>query len=167
MNALNTTSEIIVCTPYSNIAEYWGTRSALEAEGFTPESMMWPEGFKSVDWSDDNFCYSLQRRRPEGAKGPRKLFVDVDWWMVRIDPIKAKPSDVRYIEIRQKELADIIYRNSAEGRAENDRQCDRYWRSKRDAKFQTFKAMIPGLVAPGRDRKPRRIDFARAVHDGQ
>jgi hypothetical protein len=149
--------EVIVCTPHTEIAEYQGTRAALEAEGVIPQGTKWPEGFEDLRWRDEKFKYWLRRIRPEGAKGPRKQFADFDWWMFRFDPINRKGPGELHVERKAKELADLIYRQSPKGRDEWSKQFDRYWKAKGDDKFQAFKALIPGAVAPSRGRKPRPV----------
>lgn len=157
-----TTQEIIVCTPYSDIAEYQGTRAALEAEGVIPAGTKWPEGFSDLYWEDDRLRYWLRRKRPEGAKGQRKQFLEVDWWMLRFDPLKTESFEMRIIQRKSKELADTIYSQSAEGRAEHSKQWNCYWEAERDEKFQAFKALIPGIIRPKRGRKPKEAEASKA-----
>lgn len=160
-----TTQEIIVCTPYTDIAEYQGTRAALESEGVIPAGTKWPEGFDSLDWEDDRLRYCLCRERPEGAKGPRKQFLNVDWWTLRFDPLKTESFEMRIIKRKSKELADIIYSQSAKGRAEHGKQWNCYWEAKSDERFQAFKALIPGIIRPKRGRKPKEAQEAKASHN--
>jgi len=160
---LDLSTEIIVCTPYSNIAEYQGTRAALEAEGVIPAGAKWPKDFDDLDWEDDKCRYSLRRTRPEGVKGQHKQFLDVDWWRLRCNPINAKPADVRSVERKAKELADIIYSQSGKGQAEWHEQWKRHWEAKKDEKFQAFKALIPGLVRPKRGRRPKNAEQSKGA----
>lgn len=160
---LNLSTEIIVCTPYREIAEYQGTRAALEAEGVIPAGTKWPDGFDDLFWEDDKFRYWLRRKRPEGIKGPRKQFLDLDWWMFRCDPLNAKPVDIRNVERKVKELADIIHRQSAKGQAEWSTQWNRYWEARKDDKFQAFKALIPGVNRPKRGRRPKNADQSQGA----
>lgn len=157
-SGLDLSLEIIVCTPYSNIAEYQGTRAALEAEGVIPADIEWPEGFKDLHWNDDQFRYWLCRKRPNSIKGPRQQFLDIDWWMFRRDPLNAKPIGVRIVEEKAKELADTIYRCSPQGEAAWFAQWDRYQQSTKDVAFQAFKALIPGLIQPKRGRRTKNAD---------
>jgi hypothetical protein len=152
---LDLSSEIIVCT-YSDIAEYQGTRAALEAEGVIPAGTKWPEGFDDLRWEDEKFSYWIRRERPEGIKGPRKQFIELDWWMFRCNPINAKPIDARIVERKAKELAEAIYRQSPEGRANWNKQWNAYWESQRDDRYQVFKAIIPGINRPKRGRRPKK-----------
>jgi len=89
------TEIIVVCMTYPDIAEYQGTRAALEDEGVIPAGTKWPEGFDNLRWDDGKFRFWLRRERPEGAKGPRKQFLDIDWWMLRCDPRDAQHIDER------------------------------------------------------------------------
>lgn len=152
---LNFLLEVIVCTPSTDIAEYQGTRAALEAEGVIPRGTNWPEQFNDLFWDKEGFRYWLRRIRPEGVKGPRKQFVDFDWWMFRFYPINRKGPGELHVERKAKELADLIYRQSPNGREEWSKRYDRYWKAMGDDKFQAFKALIPGVCPARRGRKPK------------
>lgn len=133
-------SEIVVCTPYSGIAEYRGTCAALECEGVIPIGMQWPVGFNEVHWDDGKFSYWIRRQRPEGAKGARKQFETVDWWMLRCNPLSAESEADRLVKEKQKELSDAIYRASEKGRAEWRLSFSMYLEAQEDTKFQQFKS---------------------------
>lgn len=159
---LDLSAEIIVCSPFDGIAEYQGTRAALEAEGVIPTGTVWPDGFDSLYWGDDNFSYWLRRERPEGVKGPRKQFLGMDWWMFRCDPVKVQSWEAKAIEKKAKALASEIYRQSPNGRAEWGKQLNAYMEARRDDKFQAFKALIPGIVRPKRGRRPKEVQEAKS-----
>lgn len=158
-------AEIVVCTPYTGIAEYQGTRTALEGEGIIPVGTKWPEGFDELHWTDDKCRYWIRRKRPDGIKGPRKQFLDLDWWMLRCDPLNAKHICDLNVEIKAKELADMVYRQSAKGQAEWYKQWHRYCEAQNDDKFQAFKELIPGISRPKRGRKPKEARDAKASHN--
>jgi len=61
---LDLSAEIIICSPIDGIAEYQGTRTALEAEGIIPEGTVWPNGFDRLYWSDDKFSVELSAGCP-------------------------------------------------------------------------------------------------------
>lgn len=147
---LDLLSEIIVCLPFRGIAEYQGTRAALELEGIIPAGTKWPDGFNDLCWEDGKFRYWIRRKRPEGVKGPRKQFLDVDWWMLRCDPVNAKSRGAEDIERKSKELADEIYRQSIKGRSAIAAQFKAYWKAQDDEKFQAFKSLIAGINRPKR-----------------
>ncbi len=151
--ALDPSTEIVVCTPSFDIAEYQGTRAALEAEGVIPAGTDWPKGFDTLYWGDAKFSYWLRRTRPEGHNGPRKQFMHVDWWMLRCDPVNMPSHFVRTAKRIEKELADYVLRHSREGMAAWGRQFDRYLEAKKDEKFQAFKSLIPGIQRPKRGRR--------------
>lgn len=148
---LDLSNEIIVCTPYSDIAEYQGTRAALEAEGVIPAGTVWPEGFNDLHWENSRFRYRLRRKRPAAAKGARKQFLTVDWWMFRCDPLAGESIETLNIKHKAKELADAIHRASAKGRAEWYAHWNRYWQAQHDKPFQAFKTRL-GLVEKKRGR---------------
>ena len=151
---LDPSAELVVCTPYSDIAEYQGTRATLEAEGIIPAGTDWPEGYNDLYWQDSKFRYWLRRERPEGHKGPRREFLSVDWWMFRCDPLEAESIGARTIKRKAKELADIIYRASAKGQAESNAHWRRYFNARDDKPFEAFKAAC-GIVK-GRREQPRK-----------
>lgn len=160
---LDLSSEIIVRTLDIGVAEYQGTRAALEAEGVIPVGIQWPDGFNNHRWEDDQFRYWLCRKRPEGIKGPRKDFVDIDWWMLRFDPLNAKPISVRNVERKAKELADTIHLQSAEGRAAWHKRYDAYQETRKDEKWQAFKALIPGVNRPKGGRRPKLVEQSQGA----
>lgn len=150
---------IVIINPYRlDFAEFLGTRSMLEAEGVIPKGTDWPQGYDDRRWQAGQFDYWLSRQRPPGAKGPRKQFIDCDWFCLRQD-LTHRPSHAQ-CEIARKaqELKDTIYRRSPQGEAEWSAQWSRYWETAKDAAFQAFKATIPGLVAPKRGRRPKSSD---------
>lgn len=154
-SGLDLSAEIIVYTLYSHITEYQGTRAALEAEGVIPAGTQWPKDWDILRWKDGTFHYWLRRERPKGIKGSRQQLLNFDWWQFRFNPINAKSILDCNIELKAKELADMIHRQSPEGHAAWSKQFDRYCSAQQDEKFQAFKALIPGLVRPKCGRRPR------------
>jgi hypothetical protein len=150
---------IVTIRPHNlDLMEYQGTRAQLEAEGVIPEGTVWPDGDRSSKWQAGPFDYDLRRKRPDGMKGPKKLWVEGDWWVLRWEPTYLPPYAEREIKIKTKELADAIYRRSPKGEAEFNARWNRYWEAKQDQKFQAFIALIPGLVRPKRGRRPRNAE---------
>lgn len=158
--------EMIVIIDYKglDITEYHGTKAMLESEGIIPEGFEWPEGHNDVYWKDDQFNYWLRRHRPEGAKGSRKQFANVDWFQLRWDLIDANPLR-RQIARKVKELKNLVYLHSSKGSAENQSCWERYWKAKYDKQFQAFKAKIPCLATTGRDRKASQANIKNASID--
>lgn len=148
----DTPSELVIEIRPCNLdlTEYQGTRAQLEAEGVIPEGTVWPDGDKSERWQAGLFKYNLHRKRPNGMKGPKKRWVEGDWWALRWEPANLPSPAEREIKRKTKELADTIYRRSAKGEAEWSANWKRYWETTEDKKFQAFKALIPGLVRPKR-----------------
>lgn len=161
---LDLSVEIIVRSmPDISIAEYQGTRATLESEGLIPAGTKWPEGFDDLRWEDGDFRYWLRRERPEGIKGPRKQFLDLDWWMVRCDPVKPRSWESRAIEQKTKALADEIYLQSAKGREERSQRLSAYWEARADNKFQAFKSLIPGINRPKRGRRTEAAEKSQGA----
>lgn len=158
--------DLIVIIDYKgwDITEYHGTKTMLEGEGIIPEGFEWPEGYNRVCWEDDQFNYWLRRHRPEGAKGSRKQFANVDWFQLRWDLIDANQLR-RRIARKEKELKDLVYLHSSKGSAENQSCRERYWKAQDDKQFQAFKAKIPCLATAGRDRKASQANIKNASID--
>ena len=75
---------IVILNPYNlDFSELLGTRAMLEAERIIPKGTDWPQGYDDLRWQAGQFDYWLRRRRPPGAKGPRKQFIDCDWFCLR------------------------------------------------------------------------------------
>jgi hypothetical protein len=146
--------EITIVLRPSNIAmtQYIGTRAQLEEEGIIPAGTAWPAAFEKRRWSAGEQNFQLRREKPEGMKGKQRDFIDCDNWCLRVTTAASYwPED--HVEIQRKKLADAIYFHTPEGRAEFNRKLEAYWAAKEDKKFQAFKALIPGLVPPPRQRR--------------
>jgi hypothetical protein len=152
-----TPSELTIRVVIAGIAAYQGTRAMLEAEGIIPANTKWPDGYDALWWDDGKYRYWLMRQRPDGAKGPRKLFVTIDWWCLRQQLI-GDDHVTREVERKRQELAEYIYRNSDKGKDEWSRRFDLYMAACADEKFQAFKALIPELIRPTRGRRSKNIN---------
>lgn len=145
---------IVVIRHDGDICEYRGTRAQLEAEGVIPDGTSWPDGYDDLRWQAGKFDFWLRRHRPEGAKGTRRQFADFDWWHLRWEPSNQPSFGQRLITRKARELADTIYRQSAQWQAEWYAAYKRHNETIKDEKFQAFKALVPGLVPPKRGRRP-------------
>lgn len=142
----------IVLDERMHIAEYIGSRRAIEAEGLIPPDAKWPARLDAFSYQAHGCYFSLRRERPKGAKGPRRDFYEVDNWRLRINPQGVDWISME-IERKAKDLADTIRRNTQEWRNESNLLWKRLCASREDSKFQAFKALIPGLVEPPRVRR--------------
>jgi len=145
-------NELIVLMLQDNLFEYQGTRKALEAEGLIPAETVWPDGFESMPWQAGANNFWLRRERPKGVNGPRRSFLEVDWWMLRINPVNSKSWEQVAIERKANELREAIHRASAEGRAERLARFESYCKASHDTAFKSFMARIPGI--DGKKRAP-------------
>jgi len=136
-------------------AAYEGTRAQLEEEGVIPSSIEWPTSERSVSWERAGLRFFLRRTRPANMKGPKKLWVQGDYWHLDINVAgrdRGCWNEQHRVDLKRRELAREIYRQSPAGQ----RDSRRYWAAHDDKAFQTFKAQIPGLIPPKRGgRKPR------------
>lgn len=150
---------IVSLNPHGcDFAEFEGPRALLEAEGLIPKGTDWPQGYADLRWQAGKFYYWLRRCRPPGSKGPRRDFVTVDWFCLRQELTNAPSFEALKIRRKSQELCEAVYRASPKGRAEHSAQWDRYWKAQRDAKFQAFKATIPGLLVKKRGRPSKNFD---------
>lgn len=148
--------------PKYGMVQYVGTRLQLEAEGIVPSGMKWPDGYAVVRWESGQFEFWMRRQRPEGAKGPRRAFLDVDNWCVGVNPKHGRSCCDQKIRMMKLELARLQRYNSPQGIAESKRQWERIEAASNDEKFQRFKSLVPGLVQPPRSRaKGARVDGVR------
>ncbi len=146
---------LVIIRPYLlDFSEYRGSRAQLEAEGIVPAGTEWPEGGRCVKWEQGLLRFSLSRTRPAGMKGPKKLWLEGDYWSLRWKR-KVQP-DWGTVAIREKvaELAQEVYRQSYEGRRTHQALWDSFWKAHEDKAFQSFKnSIVPHRKKPGHPAK--------------
>lgn len=151
---LDPASEPVFCvSPYDfAYSEIYGTQTQLEAEGLIPEDLQWPAGYGDLMWTSGTFQFWLRRRRPKGAKGPRNLHRDADCWCLRWS-LKDRAAHDRGIAIKVALLQKQLFDLSPQGQRHRAGLSNAHLKATCDARFQAFKASIPGLVKPGRGRQ--------------
>ena len=147
--------------------QYEGTRAQLEAEGLIPQGFEWPLATAEFRWEDDDdMKFLLRRARPQGMKGPRKLWVEGDWWRLRRMVANYRPTAEwrAYALIKQKtaELAEVVFHFSPLGQA----ACQRHIEAQDDQSFQSFKSLILGLVPLARGSEATRAATRPARQTG-
>lgn len=142
----------IIMRPWNMpICHYIGTRMQLESEGLIPEGTIWPDGYARLYWLRDGVSYMLERERPEGAKGPRRMFIDIDHWCLRSE-VRDR-FNANKVEQKTRELAELLRVQTPEEEAEWQRRYRRWYAAKNDERFQEFKALFPAIeLANGRRR---------------
>jgi hypothetical protein len=138
-------------------AQYTGTAAELEAEGLIPDGLEWPRAAAETRWEANGFSYWLRRVRPEGHKGPMRSWLEGDCWRVRV---RVTGRDYHWcvrrgLERKAEELRAEYHRHTDAGARESSAAFNRFWQTRRDERFQAFKALVPGLVPPKRGRKPK------------
>ncbi len=133
-----------------DFSEYQGSRAQLEAEGIIPAGTEWPEGQQSVCWEQGLLSFSLKRTRPEGMKGPMKLWIAGDYWNLRWERKVRPDCGTRAIMDKRAELAKVVYSESPEGRLAYNARFELYLAAYKDKAFQAFK----NTLIPKRQRKP-------------
>lgn len=162
---LDLNQELIVTSVVEQaLAEYQGTRAAIEAEGIIPEGMLWPIGFENIYWKSEGLRFWLARFRPEGIKGSRAELSDMDWWMLRINPLEFVDYSKLHLRLKARELVEAIYYASDEGRAQSLLRMQRYEAAQDDRGWQVFKNLIPGIRRPPRGRPSRSAKSMEGVH---
>ncbi|MFY9476358.1 MAG: hypothetical protein WAQ08_01610 [Aquabacterium sp.] len=149
--------ELIIDIRQDEWAHFVGTAAQLVSEGLIPESFEWPPADVSKCWEANGFDYWLRRNRPEGHKGPKRSWLELDNWFISV---KVTGRDYtwrtrRALERKTEELRAEYYRHTAEGSQEWSASWNRYWQARQDKAFQAFKTRIPGLVPPKRGRKAK------------
>jgi hypothetical protein len=129
--------------------EFEGTRAQLEAEDVIPPGTEWPEGARDQRWEAGRFRYWLRRCRPDGMKGPMKLWTSGDWWCLRCDLVNGPDHATSSILQKKAELVVALYRQSPAGQLAWQDHWTRYCNARQDKAFQSFK----GVFMPER-RKP-------------
>lgn len=141
-------------------AVYRGTRAQLEAEGVIPADLTWPQGKHWTSWSAANCEFDLHRYRPEGMKGPAKLWMEGDFWALRIVPERFPMFD-SHIRKKARELRDAIYWQTSEGRRRLSNTWEALDRARRDTDFRAFKTKISALYETPRARRGRKAETSR------
>jgi hypothetical protein len=136
-------------------AGYRGSRAQLEAERIIPEGTEWPVGKDSVQWQSGQFRFWLRRCRPEGMKGPARLWLEGDYWLLRIDRSGESAWD-RVLRRKTRELEEVLYSRSEEGQRHFSETWKRYRATRDDRHYQAFRALIPALSGADRGRSRRK-----------
>ena len=137
--------------------DYWthfeGTAAQLSSEGLIPEGFVWPRGDDSVRWDAGRFSYWLRRSRPQGHKGTKRSWQELDNWFVRVE-VTDRSHDwqvQRQLQRKADALAEEIYSHTAEGKRLSNARWERLWKTREDRAFQDFKArVLPEKKKPGR-----------------
>ena len=121
---------------------YYGTAAQLVAEGLIPDGFTWPEGDTSVSFAEGKFSHLVGRCRPEGLKGPMRLWLHGDHWCVQRSLLADQGTGGRGARIYAKiiELAETLYSGSAEW------QHTRHlaYVAKQDAQYMAFRHRLQG-----------------------
>lgn len=139
-------------------SDYFGTRAMLEAEGLIPDGTVWPNGFEGVTvWSIGELRFYLRRQRPDGAKGPRSQYLNVDWWCLRwgtsaLETCYFERQSAVLIRIQSNKLREAVWEATPEGRREVWERSRRLIAAWNDKNYQSFRSLIPALAV----RKSRR-----------
>lgn len=129
---------------FHDFYELIGTRAALEAEGINFPNHEWPTGFNSVSWTAGAFKCRISRERPKGAKGPRREFMNIDWWCFRCELVESIHHFEKTVREKEKELEQARRRATEAGRQEWSAFCRRYRAMESDKAFRGFMVRVLG-----------------------
>jgi hypothetical protein len=130
-------SDLIIEILPRDSVEWLGTRAQLEAEGLVPREVLWPDRDRWIGWTADGFEFWLRRARPLGMKGPKRLWIQGDWWALRQTLLanRGKGHWPAVIYEKKCELDALLWSQSDEGQ-----RCVERWQNARsDRRFQSFK----------------------------
>jgi hypothetical protein len=132
--------------------QWTGTREQLEAEGLIPQGFEWPVRFSHAGWAVGPFDLMLSRQRPEGHKGSKSTWADVDYWWLRRTLVEHRGTGF---------AAAILYRKQQEfrraGEAQPRTRCrKRLCRAIDDEAFQRFKCSIFPNASAQQSSDPQR-----------
>ena len=133
-------SDLIVEILPRESVEWIGTKEQLIAEGLVPDDIVWPERDRWVGWNTPSLECWLRRTRPLGMKGPKRLWLDMDWWALRHTLLADRGKGPWPAAIHEKkcELQQLIWSQSEAGQ-----RTLRLWRKAlADERFQEFKQRI-------------------------
>ena len=141
--------------------QYEGTRAQLEDEGLIAKDADWPARATDIRWKKGGFDYWLRRTRPAGLKGPKRTWLEMDNWFIRVE-VADRPSDWRArrgIEEKRDALRAEIHSCSPLGRFERSIQWQTLWAARDDKAFQAFKSTFaPERKRPGRKPKAQAVE---------
>ena len=130
-----------------------GTSEQLRDEGLIPQDFSWPHAFDWKVWTADGFEFMLWRSRPEGAKGPKRLWAAVDNWSLR-RRLESQPLDgwaAARIYEKEQELSLVRWQQTREWSV----FISKHFAARADKDFQAFLAKMPGACKT--NRRGRRL----------
>ncbi|MCC6531549.1 MAG: hypothetical protein IT531_03290 [Burkholderiales bacterium] len=130
---------IVEITPREGV-EWIGTQAQLRAEGLVPDQVHWPDRDRWVGWQASGFEYWLRRTRPPGTRGPKRAWLETDWWALRRTLLadRGKGHWPAAIHEKRQELETLLWKQSEEGQ----RFSQRWLRARDDGAFQSFKRRV-------------------------
>ena len=132
---------------------FYGSRAQLEAEEFIPDGTEWPCGQGSASWQAGAFTCSLHRVRPPNTKGPMRVWVAGDYWDLTRKLTNGPSYGAIRIQEKAAELAEVLSFQDPKECWRRSVRWGQFVKSKKDTRFQAFKALVPGLIPPKRGRK--------------
>ena len=130
---------IVEISPRASV-EWIGTRSQLMDELLVPEDIIWPDRDRWVGWNTPLLECWLRRTRPLGMKGPKRLWIEGDWWALRQTLLANRGRGHWPAAIYEKkcELQQLLWSQSEAGH-----QSSEQWRKAlTDRRFQAFKHSV-------------------------
>lgn len=155
-----TTSQPEGCDLIIKVCPMWvyfeGTAAQLQAEGLIPEGFEWPRAADEKRWRINGLEYWLSRTRPQGHKGPKSSWAELDNWSLRTMAVNRGWEAIRRrgIERQAEALRREIHHLTPAGQREHQVFEGLLWAARQDKAFQDFKAMfVPPRKKPGRQAR--------------
>ncbi|WP_426396288.1 hypothetical protein ACN9M1_17200 [Ralstonia sp. R-29] len=117
-----------------------GTRSQLEAEGLVPLDFEWPVRGRKSSWQADGFDFYLGRHRPAGMKGPMRLWLEGDNWLLSRRPMRHGFGQCSVMQANR--LDGESYRQSSASHIQPSAVRKAHCRAADDEAFQHFKTLL-------------------------
>lgn len=143
---------------------YEGSEAQIREEGVVPSGFEFPLGATSKRWEANGFEFVLRRVRPEGHKGPKRSWFELDHWFVRVE-VAGRDYHWRIRRKLEREAEDLkaeLCRRRAADSQDSLSNFVRYQTAMQDRAFKTFKSKIPGLTVQkrrsGSKAMPHQVD---------
>jgi len=133
-------SDLIVEIVPRQSVEWIGTKAQLLDEGLVPADIIWPYRDRWVGWNTPTLECWLRRTKPLGMKGPKRLWLEVDWWALRQTLLSDRGKGHWPAAIYEKrcELQQLIWSQSEAGQM----SARQWYKARADERFQSFKQRV-------------------------
>ncbi len=127
--------------------EFYGTRTQLEVDRLIPGEAPWPEPGQFAGWMDGPWHWTLRRALRKDCRGKRlPITGKADYWRLRRHRM-GEALEACEIRLKTRELAEMMFRSTAEGKAYAARESRRWWEAQQDRAFARFMCHVLAFTA--------------------